>query len=376
MPHDDDIATRDVEGFLRHLQVRGRSGYTVRSYRQGLVDFAGWLAEEGVALAEVRRGHIEAYVGKFVVGRAAATVNHRLSVLASFFAFLIRRDTEVGDGAWAGRTSPVPCQPDAEAVVHLMTGRDPPVRRERAELRRRQPRRLPRQVDPDVAELLIREAGSWRDRAILLLLARTGQRVGDWHPEHGRHGVLGMCLDDLDRRGSAIRVRLKGARDEHRVPVTGDFWPVFERYLAEERGDPPTEAAWVGHRRGAGRPLRYSAFEAALRYLADRLGLRVTAHMFRHSLAQRVYETAGVKVAQEILGHRHVSTTADTYAHVDQQTMVAAIAAAETRRRSRIAAPSDQFAAGQRYVFAYDPSTIAELEAVATGQTAREECDE
>lgn len=88
--------------FLRHVQVRGRSGYTLRSYRQGLVDFAGWLADEGVALAEVRRGHVAADVGKFVVARAAATVNHRLSVLASFFAFLLRRDTDASEGTWMG----------------------------------------------------------------------------------------------------------------------------------------------------------------------------------------------------------------------------------------------------------------------------------
>jgi len=323
MPQDVDIAMQEAEEFLRHLEVLGRSGYTLRSYRLGMADFGSWLTEEGVSLAAVRRRHIEAYVGTFAVGRTAATVNHRLSVLASFFTFLIRRDTEVGEGAWTGRTSPVPAQADADVVLHRMAGRDAPVRRGRAELRRRLPRRLPREVDPDVAELLVREAGSWRDRAILLLLMRTGQRVGDWHPAHGRHGVLGMRLCDFDRRRSAIVVRLKGARDEHRVPVTGDFWPVFDGYLAEERGDPSTDAAWVGHRRGAGKPLRYSAFEAAPRYLGDRLGVRVTAHMFRHGLAQQVFETAGVKVAQEILGHRHVSTTADTYAHVDQQTVVA-----------------------------------------------------
>ncbi|HEX6685676.1 MAG TPA: tyrosine-type recombinase/integrase [Candidatus Limnocylindrales bacterium] len=357
-------------------EVLGRSGYTLRSYRLGLTDFTGWLANEGVALAEVQRRHVEAYVAKSAVGRAATAVNHRLSVLASFFAFLIRRDSEVGEGAWAGRISPVPAQPDAEAVLHRMAGRDALVRRGRAELRRRAPRRLPREVDPDVAELLVREAGSWRDRAILLLLMRAGQRVGDWHPEHGRHGVLGMRLADFDGRRSAITVRLKGARDEHRVPVTGDFWPVFDRYLAEERGDPPTDAAWVGHRRGAGKPLRYSAFEAALRYLGDRLGVRVTPHMFRHGLAQQVYETSGVKVAQEILGHRHVSTTADAYAHVDQQAMVTALAGVEARRRAQLAIPAEQIVAGQRYAFAYDPSTIVELEAVAGCHIVEEASDD
>jgi site-specific recombinase XerC len=98
MPDDVDIATRDTEEFLRHLEVLGRSGYTLRSYRLGLADFGRWLADEAPALPAVRRRHIEAYVGKFGLGRAATTVNHRLSVLASFFAFLIRRDTEVGDG--------------------------------------------------------------------------------------------------------------------------------------------------------------------------------------------------------------------------------------------------------------------------------------
>jgi hypothetical protein len=57
-----------------------------------------------VSPTAVRRRHIEAYVGTFGVGRAATTVNHRLGVLASCSAFLIRRDTEVGEGAWpAGR---------------------------------------------------------------------------------------------------------------------------------------------------------------------------------------------------------------------------------------------------------------------------------
>ena len=53
---------------------------------------------------------------------------------------------------------------------------------------------------------------------------------------HGEHGILGMRLGDLDRRSGTIVVRLKGARDEHRVPVSDDFWPVFARYLGQERG--------------------------------------------------------------------------------------------------------------------------------------------
>ena len=78
-------------------------------------------------------------------------------------------------------------------------------------------------------------------------------------------------------------------------------------------------------RRGHGSPLTYSAFEQSLRHLCRNVGVHVTAHMFRHALAQAVVDVAGLKVAQEMLGHAHISTTADTYSHVDEQAMVAAV---------------------------------------------------
>jgi hypothetical protein len=64
-------------------------------------------------------------------------------------------------------------------------------------------------------------------KAILTLLCRTGQRIGDWSDVNGRHGILGMTLSDVDEQEQTITVRLKGAREDHRVPVTADFWPLF-----------------------------------------------------------------------------------------------------------------------------------------------------
>ncbi len=42
---------------------------------------------------------------------------------------------------------------------------------------------------------------------------------------------------------ATVLVRLKGERDEHRVPVTEDFWPLWRRYLIEERCWAETPAA-------------------------------------------------------------------------------------------------------------------------------------
>jgi len=69
-------------------------------------------------------------------------------------------------------------------------------------------------------------------------------------------------------------------------------------------------------------------------------------------------------VAQEVLGHRHIATTADTYCHVDQQAMVDALVRAKKwcdLDAEASAAPNN--ATG--FAFAYDQVTLAELEAVA-----------
>jgi integrase/recombinase XerD len=170
------------------------------------------------------------------------------------------------------------------------------------------------------------------------LLLHTGQRIGDWSSEHGRHGVLGVRVSDVDRRRRTIAVRLKGARDEHRVPATDDWWPLLQEYLSRERGfiGSPVDPLWVGRRQGAGRPLRYPAFEAMLRATATSIGVHATAHMLRHTVAQQLVDVAGPVVAQQILGHANVSTTVEEYAHVDEPAMVAAMTGVARRQRRSV----------------------------------------
>jgi len=125
----------------------------------------------------------------------------------------------------------------------------------------------------------------------------------------------------------------------------------------------PEEPAWLGMRRGAGRALTYRAFESALRDLGERVGVRVSAHMFRHALGQALVEEAGLEVAREVLGHAHISTTANSYARVDEDAMAAALArvAGLFDLAAREPAPPEEGG----YLFDYDHATLAELEQAA-----------
>jgi integrase/recombinase XerD len=380
-----------VNEFLGHLEQCARSPYTVRAYARGLAHFVNWLHTAGIDLDAVTRPVVGQYICAFgrgstgdaspidrssaSDGRQARTVNHRLSVLASYFAFRIRQDDDRGDGAWRHHSNPV-STPDEEPVSHRLAGRDPPVHGRRREFRRRVPRRLPARLDPLLVERLIAVAPSWRDKAILTLLARTGQRIGDWSELNGRHGLLGMALPDIDEPRRIITVRLKGARQDHRVPVTDDFWPLLRHYLQDERRTAAdTAAVWVARRRGHGVPLSYAAFESALRLLGRKVGATVRAHQFRHTLAQGVLETSGnLKIAQELLGHAHLSTTADLYLTVDPHALVDAVAAVKRRAdavfQARLDGPAQ--ATPARYAFAYDAVTLEELERAVSAARPRE----
>jgi integrase/recombinase XerD len=394
----DGAPVAEINEFLLYLATCGRSAYTLHSYATGLAHFFGWLHESGKRVDDVTRHVVGQYIAvfghapKYRPGarhapetspiekdsrtspsgerRRPRTVNHRLSVLASYYAFCIQRDQDRGGGAWFQRANPIssPLGPDGR---HGLTGRDRPPRGRAGEFRRRVPREIHQTLDPVLAEQFINTAGSYRDKSILTLLFRTAQRIGDWDDVAGRHGVLGMGLTDVDERRKTITVRLKGDRDDHRVPVTDDFWPLFHRYLTEERGTTATTpAAWLGLRRGKGKPLTYTAFESSLRYISRRTGVKVHAHLFRHTLAQAVLETTGnLKLAQELLGHAQLSTTADLYMHVDERTLVEAVSAVRSafdqeKHQAGRQAPVEPLAQ-KRYAFAYDEMTIEELEKAA-----------
>ena len=136
---------------------------------------------------------------------APTSVNHRLSVLSSFFARLLARGDELGDAVRA-RDNPV--QGPLDRPLHLAAGRDA-LRRERAELRRRVPVRLPRAIDFETAARLVAAAPTLSDRSILTVLWRTGARIGDWISASDRHGVLGLAVEDVDRKRRTICVRLR-----------------------------------------------------------------------------------------------------------------------------------------------------------------------
>jgi integrase len=317
-----------AEQFLAHLAAVERSPNTVRAYAHDLRDFFEFVAVRGLGWDSVCLEDI----GRFVAwlrlppgartGRvgvlpsveatlSAATVNRKLSALSSFYEFHQRHGTELGDlltrwkpgGRGGGSWKPF--------LVHL-GARDQ--RRRAVSLKTEG--RIPRALAEGEVDRLLAACGTLRDRLLLTLLVRAGLRIGE---------ALGLRHEDLDaRRGEVAvvaRVNANGARAKtwgRRVPVAAPVIRLYSDYLHEEYGPLDSDYVFV-HLAGprCGQPLGYASVDRVVRRLRRDSGVWFTAHELRHTCATGwLRRRVPAEVVQRLLGHASVSTTIDTYDHL------------------------------------------------------------
>ncbi|HSB41242.1 MAG TPA: tyrosine recombinase XerC [Methylomirabilota bacterium] len=284
-----------VGSFLEYQGVeRGASPHTLRSYAADLSEFTRFLAEEQIAgweAADTRA--VRAFAARLHHRRLAkATIARKLAAVRSCFRFLARR------GVLAAN----------------------PARQVRGP---RLGRRLPSFLPVDETAALLGPApepslAGARDRALLELLYASGLRVAEG---------CGLDLDDLDEARGTVRVLGKGAR-ERVVPVGETALEALGAYL-ERRGRRrgPLFLNARGGRlttRSAHRIVRARAREAGIVQ-------RVTPHTLRHSFATHMLGAgADLRLIQELLGHRRLSTT-QRYTHVSPEHLMRVYDAAHPR---------------------------------------------
>lgn len=204
-------------------------------------------------------------------GFAAKTINSKLSALRQFYDYLHHAHVP-------GLLNPV---------------------RQRDFLR--EPRPLPRAASAAELALLFRHIHSVRDRALFLVLLRSGLRVAE---------VVGVELRDVALRGQTLQVRVAKNRRERLVYLSPDTRGALVEYLAP-RGWPREGKLFVSEKGGTkGRNLSIRGVQKRLERYAQQAGGRLSCHGLRHSLATHLLNQ-GVRwaVGQELLGHTRVTST-------------------------------------------------------------------
>jgi integrase/recombinase XerD len=166
-----------------------------------------------------------------------------------------------------------------------------------------------------IARLLERPAAprpaEYRDRAILLLLARLGLRAGE---------VAALELDDLDWHAGQLRLRAGKCRRERVLPLPQEVGAALVEYLRHGRPPCPERRLFLAltdPARAFGPAAVTRIVQRNLVRAGIPLGRLTGAHMLRHTAASRmVNHGASFKDVADVLGHRSLATTG-IYAKLD-----------------------------------------------------------
>jgi integrase len=324
----DGAPVEHVTHYLLELLASDCSPATLKSYVFDLLDWYRFLERAHVPWEQAERHHVRDYVlhlrsaenpyrkrlhpdtpppgsvnartGKPYLGEGykPSTINHRLAVIRSFYAFHVR----AGRGPLA---NPVPLETrtGGRGNAHHQPGQ-PWGAEGRSPYRQREPSRVPRSISDELWAEIFQALRHHRDRAIVCLLVSAGARAEE---------LLGMTGSDVDWGRQCVRLVTKGTRNAEWVAASPEFFQWLARYLTERGPVASGAALWVGLR-ASRRPLNYQALRAVLMRVNQRLGANLVLHDFRHTCALRLASDPRLAITdvQSHLRHKHLSST-ETY---------------------------------------------------------------
>jgi integrase/recombinase XerC len=288
----DGRMRRAIEGFLSKLEARRYSPRTIETYRRDLSRFlefvAGETGEESPSPRSVTAPLIRSYLAHLYDLPLAKPTRHRsLAAIKSFFKEC-HRGGLVESSPAALLSFPKP------------------------------ERRLPAFLSVDEVERLVSLPEgilAARDLALIELIYGAGLRLAE---------AAALDIGALDLEAAEVRVLGKGNR-ERIVPVGRGAARAIRTYL-ELRHATRAARSRVGRReplflnRRGGRLSRRGIERRVGRYLRL-VGPGLTVHSLRHSFATHLLDAgADLRAVQELLGHRHLSST-QRYTHTTAESL-------------------------------------------------------
>jgi integrase/recombinase XerD len=257
--------------FILHLYRRNCRSSTLRAYFGTIQMFLTFLHRTGRTYLEaLTREDLEAFL-EHEQDRSLkpSTVRTRLALVKAFIRFLVRR----------------------EVVRPEVLSRS---------IKIKVPELLPKAMDPEDVKRLLAVVSKVRDRALILVLLRTGMRIGD---------LLSTTMSDLNLQERKILIFQAEKTQVGRVVyLSDDAHQALLAWLAER--DPHKQALFYGQGRYS---LGYTAARMMFHRYLDQAGLSqksYSLHSLRHTFASELLN-AGMRLEclQQLLGHTNLEVT-------------------------------------------------------------------
>jgi integrase/recombinase XerD len=264
-------AKEHFECYMRHKWRLNHKPRTLQSSFTSVMLFLDFCGKSGKRdLQEIERADLEAFIeSEQDRGLRISTVRTRLACIIAFLHFLVEQEVIAGS-----------------------------ILKRRMKLKL--PEVLPRAMNPSDVKKLLAAIDDIRDRALILLLLRTGMRIGE---------ALGLRLNDLDIRDRKVHL-LQGEKNSmgRVVYLSDDVLLALKLWLRQR--DQNKEFVFYGQ---GNKPVCYSTGRSRFVKYIQKAGLEpkgYTVHCLRHTFASELLN-AGMRLEclQQLLGHQDIEVT-------------------------------------------------------------------
>jgi integrase/recombinase XerD len=268
-----------VTEYLRGKYIKNLSFHTIDHAGGVILSFMRFLNKEGSSIFQLTRSDISAFVEyEQDRGLKAISIISHLRVVYAFIMHLVRQQT-IG--------------PD------IM----------KPKVRIQEPDALPKAIPKEDIERILEAIASVRDRALIMLLLRTGMRIGE---------LLAVKLEDIVVHDQKILIYVGSKNYEGRVVYySSDAEQALKHWLRTR--DKTKRYLFYGRTE---KPLSYVAAWGAMRKTLDRAGLSgkgYSLHSLRHTFATDMLNAGmRIEVLQQLLGHKDIELTL-RYARLSDQ---------------------------------------------------------
>ncbi len=264
-------AKEHFENYLRHKWRVNHKPKTIEGSFTSIRLFLTFYGERGkIEITQMERNDLEAFIEhEQDRGMYISTLRTRMASIIAFLHYLMEQEI---------------------LPLSLLKRR----------IKLKLPETLPRAMDPRDVKKLIAAIDDTRDRALILLLLRTGMRIGE---------VLSLTLNDIDIMEKKVFLMKGEKNDKGRVVyLSHDALFALKRWLAIRR----KEETYLFYGRGSGGLCYSTARSSFFKYLRkvriDQKGY--TVHSLRHTFASELLNAGmHLEVLQQLLGHDDIEVT-------------------------------------------------------------------
>lgn len=275
---------RDIDEFIEYLLIDKKySENTIKSYKNDLKNFSNYINKE---ITNIKENDIKNYIKHLnKENNDTKTISHNISTLRSFYKFLL---------------------------IEKKVKNNPMEYIELPKIKKSLPKTLSIEEIDKLLDIKLKDAFSYRNKAMLELMYSSGLRVSE---------LVNVKTHDIDTSNCIIRIMGKGKKE--RIVPLGDYAINYiEIYIKEYREKlikkEMNDYLFLNNH---GKKMTRQGFFKMLKQLAKEKNIKTefSPHTLRHSFATHLLNGgADLRSIQEMLGHESISTT-QIYTHVSKE---------------------------------------------------------